>query len=239
MKISPAHALAAAAAIVAAAVLGQVLVPQDSMAISPEAFDLEKVVPQQFGAWKSDPSIRLIEPPAPDSMARRLYSQEIARAYRDADGHLVMFLVAYGPNQTSRLQLHRPEICYTAEGFRVSPSSRQDVLYDNAAAPLRLLRLTARRAARTEPISYWVRIGDEISTNIVDRQLIRLKLALRGKIADGALMRVSTLSPGENDTGDAYKVQDRFIHDFFEALAPENRSFFFGGQRSYPMQARR
>jgi len=230
MKISPVHAVFASVTILSAAVLAHLAVPRELMAVSTESFDLQKVIPAQFGEWTADPKIRLIAPPAPDSLARQLYSQEIARGYRDREGNLVMLLVAYGPNQSSRLQLHRPEICYTADGFRVSSPSRVNVTYRDGASPLRLFRLTARREARVEPISYWIRVGDDIATGVWDRQIARLKFGLRNKVADGALMRVSTIGVSEDK---AYEVQDRFIREFFEALAPQDRSFFFGGERLY------
>jgi EpsI family protein len=197
--------------------------------VSADTFDLQQVVPWQFGEWTHDPRIRLVEPPA-DGLARQLYNQELGRAYRDREGNLVMLLVAYGPNQTSRLQLHRPELCYAADGFRVSKSTPVAVTYRDGGKPLDVLRLTARREARVEPISYWVRIGDDITNSVWGRQLSRLKLTFRNKVADGALMRVSTIGVAEDKS---FEVQDRFIRDFYDALAPQNRAFFFGGDRTY------
>lgn len=235
MSISRVQAVLASAVIVAAAGLAHVAVPRELMAIPTEAFDLQKVVPNEIGEWKADPRIRLIAPPEPDSFARQFYSQEVARGYRDREGNLVMLLVAYGPNQASRLQLHRPEICYTADGFRVTRPARVDVTYREGAPALKLLRLTARREARLEPISYWMRVGDDISTNQWERQFIKLKLALRNKVPDGALMRISTLGLSE---AASYEAQDRFIRDFHEALAPEHRAFFFGGDRGAMLASR-
>ena len=234
MKVSPLQAILASVAIVAAAGLAHVAVPRELMAISPEAFDLEQVVPRQFGEWTYDARVRLVEPPA-DGLGRQLYSQEIGRGFRDRDGNLVMLLVAYGPNQTSRLQLHRPELCYTAEGFRLSKSTPVAVTYREGTPPLNVLRLIARREARVEPISYWVRVGDDITNSIWGRQVSRLKLTLRNKVADGALIRVSTIGVAEEKS---YEVQDRFIRDFHAALAPQNRAFFFGGDRTYAQASR-
>ena len=231
------HAVLAAVTIVGAAGLAHVAVPRELMAISTEAFDLQKVVPDKFGEWTADPRIRLIAPPEPDGFARQFYSQEIARGYRDREGNLVMLLVAYGPNQSSRLQIHRPEICYTADGFRVSSPSRVDVTYREGAPPLKLLRLTARREARVEPISYWMRVGDDISTNQVDRQLIKLKLAMQrqgaGRRADArlhdrrcggqVLRRCRTASSANSST----------------RWRREHRAFFFGGDRTKPLLASR
>ena len=48
-------------------------------------------------------------------------------------------------------------------------------------------------------------------------------------------MRVSTIGVAEDKS---YEVQDRFIRDFYEALAPQNRAFFFGGDRTYAQASR-
>jgi EpsI family protein len=136
-----------------------------------------------------------------------------------------MLMVAYGPVQNFRLKAHRPEMCYTAAGFRVSKKIDAEVNYDAHARPLKVARLVAERESRYEPISYWMRVGNDITTGVVDRQLVRLKYGLKGLIPDGALMRVSTIGlPKEA----SYKVQDEFIHDLLAAVAPQNRRFFAG-----------
>lgn len=225
MKISRLHAIAAAVTIVSAAGLAHVAVPRELMAASMAGFDLQTVVPKEFGEWTYDPRIRLIEPPAADSLARQLYSQEMGRGYRNREGHLVMLLVAYGPNQSDRLQLHRPEICYAAEGFRVSRPTSADISYRDGAAPLRVTRLTAQREARLEPVSYWMRVGNDVATGIIERQVIKLKYGLRGIIPDGALIRVSTTGlPVEA----AYQMQDRFIRELLAEIVPENRRLLVG-----------
>jgi len=225
MKIRPLQVVLASAAILAAAALAHVLVPREFMARSSETFDLQKIIPRQFGPWTHVPGIRLIEPPGPDTLASQLYSQELGRAYRDREGHLVMLLVAYGPNQSSRLQLHRPEICYRADGFRIVETARAEIPYRESTTPLKLTRLVAQREVRVEPITYWMRIGNNVATNVIERQIIKLKYGLRGIVPDGALIRVSTTGlPVEA----AYQLQDRFIRDFLSAVAPEDLKFFVG-----------
>ena len=77
--------------------------------------------------------------------------------------------------------------------------------------------------------------GDDITNSVWGRQISRLKLTLRNKVADGALMRLSTIGVAEDKS---YEVQDRFIRDFYEGLAPQNRAFFFGGDRTYAQASR-
>ena len=87
-------------------------------------------------------------------------------------------------------------------------------------------RLTAQRETRLEPVTYWLRVGNDIATGPVESQLIRLKYGLRGLIPDGALVRVSTigLSPDA-----AFALQNQFIRDLLAAIPPQELKFFTGG----------
>ena len=85
--------------------------------------------------------------------------------------------------------------------------------------------MIAERESRFEPITYWMRVGNDITTGVVDRQLIRLKYGLRGIIPDGALMRVSTVGIPEQAS---YALQNQFIRDLLAAIAPQDLKFFTG-----------
>jgi len=145
--------------------------------------------------------------------------------YSDGRGNIVMLMVAYGPVQNFRLKAHRPEMCYTAAGFRVSGKTAAEVSYRPDATPLKVAHVIAERESRFEPITYWMRVGNDITTGVIDRQLIRLKYGLRGIIPDGALMRVSTIGMPEQAS---YTLQNLFIRDLLAAIAPQDRKFFTG-----------
>jgi len=225
----------ASLALLTAAVLAHYLTPHQLMAKTSATLNLDTVIPKQFGRWTLMPELAPVTPAEPegyvetDTKTNRIYSQEVAHTYADGHGNIVMLVVAYGPAQTFRLKAHRPEMCYTAAGFRVSSKSYSSISLASTlganARPLNVARLVAEREARLEPISYWMRVGHDITTGIVDRQLIRLKYGLKGLIPDGALMRVSTIGlPREQ----AFAVQDEFIREFVAAIAPQNRWFFVG-----------
>jgi EpsI family protein len=221
----------ASIALLAAAVLAQVLAPRELMARASAALSLENVIPKQFGIWTLVPNISPVTPADPegyveaDANSTRIYSQEVGRTYTDGHGNIVMLMVAYGPVQNFRLKAHRPEMCYTAAGFRVSSKTAAEVSYRPDAAPLKVAHLIAERESRFEPITYWMRVGNDITTGVVDRQLIRLKYGLQGIIPDGALMRVSTVGmPAQA----SYAIQNQFIRDLLEAIAPQDRKFFTG-----------
>jgi EpsI family protein len=219
------RAIGAAVLILAAAGLAQAMMPREMMARGSGKFDLQEIVPRQFGDWSEVPGAKLVVPSDPNALANLLYSQEFGRAYRDREGHVVMLMVAYGPSQSDRLQLHRPEVCYVSEGFRVSATTVTQVPLAAGSSPLKLTRVIAQRPQRFEPISYWMRVGDEVATGTLDRQLIKLKYGLRGIIPDGTLVRVSTIGLPE---AEAFAVQNRFIRDLVAAVPAEYRNLLIG-----------
>jgi EpsI family protein len=229
MKVNPIQALFAALAILGSAFLAEALRPRELMASASAIPNLEKVIPAKFGQWTLVPNVGLVTPDPGgfvQDASTKIYSQEVGRGYTDRAGNLVMLLVAYGPVQDYRLKAHLPEVCYGAAGFRVTEKTLSSVSYRERAAPLALSRVTAMKEGRFEPVTYWIRIGNDIVTGVFDRQMVRMKYGLRGLIPDGALFRVSTVGISEDA---AYQLQAQFIHDLINAIGSENQKFFVGG----------
>src|SRR6202022_2424906 len=163
MKLNQVQVILASIAILASAVLAEVLAPRELMARTSASLSLERVIPKQFGTWTLVPEISPVTPAdpegyvEPDPYSERIYSQEVGRGYTDGHGNIVMLLVAYGPVQNYRLKAHRPEMCYTAAGFRVSEKHFTELSYNGTDHPLKLARLIAERESRFEPVSYWMR----------------------------------------------------------------------------------
>jgi EpsI family protein len=231
MKLNQVQVILASIAILGSAVLAEVLTPRELMARTSASMSLERVIPKQFGTWTLVPEISPVTPAdpegyvEPDPNSARIYSQEVGRGYTDGHGNVVMLLVAYGPVQNYRLKAHRPEMCYTAAGFRISDKTGAAISYRDGTAPIKMTRLIAERESRFEPVSYWMRVGNDIANGVVDRQLIRLKYGLRGIIPDGALVRISTIGlPREA----SFKLQDQFIRDLLAAIPPQELKFFTG-----------
>jgi EpsI family protein len=217
--------LLACAAMLAAAMVAVLLQPHNLMARTHDVFDIDKRLPTRFGDWAPVPDLSVVAPPAPDSLEREVYNQEASRGFVDPEGRIVMLMVAYGESQSDRLQLHHPEVCYTAQGFRVSRTSSLKLAYSPSAPAIELTRLVATREGRVEPISYWMRIGYDNTTSNWARQALKLGYGLRGWIPDGALFRVSTIGiPPE----ESFRVQDKFIRDLLNSADPETRAFMVG-----------
>jgi EpsI family protein len=217
--------LLACVAMLAAMLLAVAITPHNLMARTHDVFDIDKRLPTKFGDWAPVQGLNVVTPPPPDSLERALYNQEASRGFVDPEGHVVMLIVAYGESQSDRLQLHHPEVCYTAQGFRVSRTSSVKLDYSDSAPPLKLTRLVAKREDRLEPISYWMRVGYDNSNSNWARQALKLQYGLRGWIPDGALFRVSTVGVPADQS---FKIQDKFIRDLLNAVDPETREFMVG-----------
>ena len=208
----------------AAALLAHVLTPHRLMARTHEAFDVNAYIPMAFGEWTALPGSGVIRPP-PDGLEAEVYNQEAFRAYADKEGRVVFFVVAYGESQSDRLQLHHPEVCYTAQGFRVTRPTTGRFAWSPSAPPIALTRLLATREGRVEPISYWMRIGYDVTNSNWARNALKLEYGLRGWIPDGALLRVSTVGLPPDVS---FEVQNKFIRDLLNDVPPDIRAFLIG-----------
>lgn len=155
---------------------------------------LEALIPTRLGPWAVTPSDAVVLPKAREgSLADRLYSQTVSRLYTSETQLPVMLVVAYGSTQSDQLQLHRPEVCYAAVGFQVAGSRDMPIpLGQQAALPARAL--VASTDQRIEPILYWTRIGDSLPTTGETQRMAKLKGELDGYVADGVLVRMSTVA---------------------------------------------
>lgn len=203
-----------------AAGLAFVLTPKAKVADQGPRIDLETMIPKQFGDWRVDESIVPIMV-SPEVQARldKLYGQTLTRTYINNAGRRVMLSIAYGTNQGSDdFQVHRPEYCYAAQGFLVKKSVEDTLSYGSGSLPIR--RLEAIQGPRNEPITYWITIGDKATLPGLGRKLTQISYGLTGKIPDGMLIRVSSISPNADQE---YQLQDQFVNEMLDAVEPTQR----------------
>lgn len=185
---------------------------------------LDDIIPNRIGSWTHIESTGFVLPKSPGSLADRLYSQTLTRLYASPDRPPVMLVIAYGAVQNDLLQLHRPEVCYAAVGFTISDSQRATVeLGGNAVLPVR--ELVATTESRTEEICYWTRIGDDLPTDGREQRWVKLRQQMRGYLADGILVRMSTL--GGDDVSQFAELR-RFAADMVDAVKPADRAILIG-----------
>ncbi len=186
--------------------------------------DLEVLFPKQFGPWQVDTSWPIILPP-PDVQAAldAIYNQVLSRTYINPVGDRIMLSVAYGGDQYDGTAAHRPEACYPAQGFAITFNETR--VQPLAVGSIGVRTLVAKLGGRNEPITYWVVVGDKIATTGVEQKLAQLRYGVRGIIADGMLVRVSSI---DTDTAQAHRLQSGFIADMAAALPAKARARVFG-----------
>jgi EpsI family protein len=202
--------------LVLAALLGQLAVPRLVNEGGANRANLEAVVPTSFGSWRLDPNVVPLMP-SPDQVALlgEIYDETLARTYVNDRGDRVMLSLAYGRNQSRRFQIHKPEVCYVGQGFRLTEMRFGTLQARGHTVPV--MELVAVQGPRVEPITYWIRVGDELGRGWVEQNKIRAKYALRGQIPDGLLFRMSSISRG-NTTKD-FELQRRFVAELLVAVA--------------------
>jgi EpsI family protein len=179
---------------------------------------LEELVPKTIGPWKFVAASGLVVPPE-DQLSRTLYSQLLTRVYSNGDGLSVMLLVAQSAGQTGILQVHRPETCYPASGYQISPVTEHRVQLGDTN--LTTNALTATNEGTTENIIYWTRVGDRIPTTWKEQKLDVAEENLRGIIPDAVLVRVSTVS---GDEAGARATLDQFTRMLIGSLPVSRRA---------------
>lgn len=186
--------------------------------------DLESLFPKKFGDWRVDAS-RPIIVPAPDVQAAldAIYNQVLTRTYVNQTGQRIMLSVAYGGDQYDGTSAHRPETCYPAQGFSITFNEKKQ--QHLAQGTLGVRTLVAKQGERNEPITYWVVVGDKVATTGIEQKLAQMRYGLHGVIADGMLVRVSSI---DSDRTRAHAVQSGFIADLAAAMPGQARTRVFG-----------
>lgn len=215
-----------AAAMITTAALAAGLTPTKRVADERPQFNLETLIPVTIGEWRHVPG--LIPVVAGDAeierTVARIYSQVLMRTYRNNSGDHVMLAIAYGGGQTDELQLHRPEVCYVFQGFRILSSFKDRLAMGTRYIPVK--RLVAVNATRSEPITYWITIGDRAVADGMARKIAQVRYGLTGLIPDGMLVRVSMIT---KDAETAFRLHDRFVLDLLAEVGVEGRTRLLGG----------
>ena len=206
------------------AALGAALKPHISMADERPPIDLAAMVPTAFGDWREETNVYAqVVNPQQKSVIDKIYSQTLSRTYVNKQGYRVMLSIAYGKNQSDALQLHKPEVCYPAQGFQLL--NKQATVLDLLGRPISAVRIETSLGQRFEPVTYWTVVGDHITTNNINKKLAEMRYALQGRIPDGMLVRVSSI---DQDTVTAQAQQSQFANAMVQAIAPEHRQRFAG-----------
>ncbi len=192
------------------------------------ALDLQVLVPQAFGDWSIDPSVVPV-PLTADVQQKldRIYNQTLSRTYVSAAGEQMMLTMAYGGDQSDALKAHRQEVCYTAQGFTIQGLEQGDLSAAGRTVPV--TRMLAVRGERFEPVTYWFTMGNRVVRSRLERLEVQLGAGFRGRIPDGMLVRVSSISA---DPRAAFAAQQAFIASLLAAIPPAQAARVVGAPRT-------
>ena len=220
----PRRALVLGGLMVATSVAAKLAMPTPQITADSQLPDLERLIPEAFSGWQIDRGIvPLTVSPEVAQMLGTLYDRTLSRTYVNPKGERIMLSIAYGANQSRALQLHKPEVCYSAQGFRLSGVEKGQWQVTGMSIPT--MHLVGALGNRIEPVTYWMRIGDDIARGWFEQNRVRLKYGVRGTIPDGVLFRISNISSNPKA---AYELQRQFVAQLVAVMTPEARNMFIG-----------
>ena len=199
--------------------------PTNRLAEHKPKIELDRQIPKSFADWTEDTSqVPILPNPQVQAKLDVLYSATLARTYRNQVGQRVMLSIAYGSDQSSEAtSVHRPEFCYSAQGFKVSNTG--EAIIAIGGRQIRVQTLLAQLGQRREPITYWITLDETATLPGFSRKIEQLRYGLRGQIPDGLLFRVS--SPSISDL-EGFKLHVQFLNDLAANMVPSILNNYFG-----------
>jgi EpsI family protein len=192
--------------------------------------DLAALVPDHFGPWRriQTPFVQIDLSPTREDGAPSPYDRTLMRTYVGPKGDIIMLALAYGARQRQEVKIHRPELCYVAQGFHVGPRTPESIALSSGHA-LNATRMLARNDHRVEPVTYWIRIGDHISHSAWQSRTSIFRAGLAGHVPDGILVRASQAFPrGQANVERSFEVQAQFLRDLYQSLDQRARALIAG-----------
>ena len=178
---------------------------------------LDSLMPDIVGGWRRSPSDGLLIPRGEQSEDEdEAYDEVATRFYTSAVAAPIMLLIAYGSAQTHRTQLHRPEVCYPASGFKLQSWPNLPLRLPGGASIMARV-LTATAPGRIEQILYWSRVGRQYPTSNLEQRWSVFRQTFEGMIPDGAIVRMSTIDP---DQPKALRALTRFAGELDTSADP-------------------
>jgi EpsI family protein len=202
----------------------KVLTPTVKLADQNVKIELVNMIPTSFGDWQPDTAtVPLQADPEVQRRLDKLYNQTLSRTYVNKRGQRIMLSIAYGADQSDSVAMHKPEVCYAAQGFEIKNVVASELL--TSVGNLPITRLLAVHGARTEPITYWITVGDKAIRPGLSQKVEQIRHGLSGKIPDGMLVRVSSIDANE---AAAYGLQAGFIQDLLASISDTSRAKLVG-----------
>ena len=192
--------------------------------------ELERNVPQRFGDWRMlpNPLLQASVSTQGATSTDQPYDEVVSRTYVNSRGDMVMLALAYGKNQRQEVKVHRPELCYPAQGFKVM--SLRPAVFEGMRSEVSGENVTGQRMVvdgrgNKEVVSYWIRIGDTYSSSPWRIRWQIMQEGLQGRMTDGILVRVSQRVEAGADPLPTHLLLEAFAKELVQAVPDQTRTY--------------
>ncbi|SEK52793.1 EpsI family protein [Roseateles sp. YR242] len=189
---------------------------------------LDATVPKAFGDWRvvADTTTQVDVAQGVETVQEQPYDQTVMRTYANSHGDMIMLALAWGERQRQDVKVHRPEVCYPAQGFAVRQlGDGHAIATDARAQPVPTTQLLAEgRGGGFESVRYWIRIGNMYGGDGLQARWYILQEGFKGRIPDGVLVRASQRLARADAAGDSQALMESFLKDMVAAVPAGSRS---------------
>lgn len=216
--------------IVTAAVCTYFLKPTRYFADAYPRATLASEIPIQIGHWKRlEINVAPVVDPTRQKVINYLYSETLSASYVNDQKQLIMLSLAYGKDQSDGREVHKPELCYPAQGFTIL-DQRDEMVDIDSHHRIRVKYMKTQNGERIEPLIYWTTAGDYLYQSKIQKKLIALKHYSPIKlIPDGMVLRVSTIEP---DGILALDNMSNFVKNWHASMPAAQKKRYFGSEKS-------
>ena len=230
MKLGYPLVMACAVFVLAAATDIAVYMAHESRRPSSADILLADLAPAKFLGWR-----RLEEPAVTvnpsllndDGQVANPYDKVLVRNYQVDNGPAVTLLLAWRRELSQENKIHRPELCYFAQGFVLSNVEQSSAV----GSRLPLTWFAARAVGRSEAVVYWVRVGDEVSVSALNTRRKIFLSGLTNRTIDGLLVRASvSMAPNSTplELAEGERLATRFLTELVGSMSPTQRAALQG-----------
>lgn len=177
---------------------------------------LAQGIPMSIGSWSTVPTkqiaIDLYQTTTGERTTDNPYDDTLIRTYQHVDGSQIQLAIAYGALQQQEIKIHRPELCYYAQGYEVY--AHKDATFKTIRPNINDVKgkvMLAKNGNNLQLVSYWIRIGRLFSQNAWQTRLYLIKEGLLGRVPDGVLVRVSTKLNSVKNKSELMQQQADFL----------------------------
>jgi EpsI family protein len=232
-KLSLSKSLSVSAILIFSAIASVILTPTYKTLSTPP--NLEKDIPLNILQWTNrvSPYAQVSTNPVTQAISDSIYDQVLARAYEDKSGNQIMLAIAFSQEQRQEIKIHRPEVCYPAQGYQMLQSNDHVFKVSGYPYPIYGKQQIFKNENRIEAVSYWIRLGDAYPKTGLEMRIKILRDGLKGKLDDGVLVRVSSVINNESEAQAAFEIHERFIENLLNAASNTSLNLLVTNKNSF------